>query len=322
MSTRERTTEPSQFSLDYVYPMPHFELTLEEKRQVRAVLEVLAERYALFESRAAWTHVLEVFIANCSARRRDPECLGLLCHFLYMTLYFNEARSHGVSPELLRAYLRVMRGGTSAPLHPVLRAAAEFKPKLDQYLRDAQLRGKDCDPSGFYHYLGLNLSGFALDAAASRGAPSAGETQAPDVESYAAVRLHTISALGYFHFWKLLLQVEADAELGSGALLFRCELLSARIQAMANDLASLARDNHDRSNNWVNVVAREQRLSQEAAFVRVSEEHASCVSRYSTAAQQARSAIDDTSTLDYLELIGSCTVGNLKSMRALQQRYA
>jgi len=298
-----RRSEP----LDYA-----FQLFVLDQRQLALVereYETLAERFNLFAQRAAWKRVIQTFIGFCSAEAPTDEALQTLTHFLYLTLFFNEARSRELPLELALEYRAVLGGAAAASEHPVIRCAQAFRPRLERLLHDS-----GADASAFFHYLDLNLSAFVRDA---RRKPECVE----DPDTFLARRLHTISALGYFEFWKLLLSVSPRAELFFASDIFRCQLLSAKIQGLANDLCSLDRDARDGSPNLVLLVARHRKVSTDAANTLVRSMHDQALSEYVEATNAVLALEPEPGVRRYIEFIRSCTRGNLESMRALRGRY-
>ncbi len=291
------------------YPFAVFELAPRELALVADEYDRLAERFDLFAARAAWKRVIQTFIRFCSAEKPSDAALQTLTHFLYLTLFFNEARSRELPLELALEYRAVLGGAPSASQHAVLKCAREFHPRLEALRRDS-----GADASAFFHYIDLNLSAFVRDAQRP-----AEVTDAP--EAVLARRLHTISALGYFEFWKLLLGVSPRAELFFASDIFNCQLLSAKIQGLANDLCSLEKDERDGSPNLVLLVARQGRQSASAATAVVRGWHDRALSQYVAATDALLALEPEPSVRRYVEFIRSCTRGNLESMRALTSRY-
>lgn len=291
------------------YPFEAFVLDSRQLALVEREYDALAERFDLFAERGAWKRVIRTFIGFCSAENPGDAALQLLTHFLYLTLFFNEARSTELPLELALEYRAVLGGASSASKHPVLQCAHAFRPRLQQLLLDS-----GADASAFFHYVDLNLSAFLRDA---QRKPEL--TDDPDV--LLARRLHTISALGYFEFWKLLLGVSPRAELYFASDIFRCQLLSAQIQGLANDLCSLEKDTLDGSPNLVLVVARHRQLDSDAAIALVRGWHDRALNEYVSATNALLALDPEPHVRRYVELIRSCTRGNLESMRALTGRY-
>lgn len=298
---------PGRELLDYP-----FELFVLDQRQLALVereYESLAERFDLFPQRAAWKRVIQTFIGFCSAEDPDDGALQTLTHFLYLTLFFNEARSRELPLELALEYRAVLGGATSASEHPVIRCARAFRPRFERLLKE-----RGADASAFFHYVDLNLSAFVRDA---RRKPDV----ADDPGTFLARRLHTISALGYFEFWKLLLSVSPRDELLFASDIFRCQLLSAKIQGLANDLCSLARDARDGSPNLILLLAHHRKIGTDAATSFVRSLHDEASSEYVEATNALLALRPEPGVRRYVEFIRSCTRGNLESMRALSGRY-
>lgn len=298
-----RHSEPLDYS---------FELFVLDQRQLALVereYESLAQRFELFAQRAAWKRVIQTFIGFCSAEDPDDSALQTLTHFLYLTLFFNEARSRELPLELALEYRAVLGGAASASEQPVIRCARAFRPRFERLLNDC-----GADASAFFHYLDLNLSAFVRDA---RRKPDFVD----DPDTFLARRLHTISALGYFEFWKLLLSVSPRAELPFASDIFRCQLLSAKIQGLANDLCSLTRDARDGSPNLILLLARQRKISTDAANTLVRSLHDEALSEYVAATNALLALEPEPEVRRYVEFIRSCTRGNLESMRALSSRY-
>jgi len=298
-----RRSEPLDYS---------FELFVLDQRQLALIereYESLAERFDLFAQRAAWKRVIQTFIGFCSAENPSDGALQTLTHFLYLTLFFNEARSRELPLELALEYRAVLGGAPPASEHPVIRCAHAFRPRLERLLHDS-----GADTSAFFHYVDLNLSAFVRDAGRK-------PAFVDDPDTFLARRLHTISALGYFEFWKLLLSVSPRAELLFASDIFRCQLLSAKIQGLANDLCSLARDARDGSPNLTLLVAHHRKLSTDAANTLVRNWHDQAVSEYVEATNALLALEPEPRVRRYVEFIRSCTRGNLESMRALTSRY-
>jgi hypothetical protein len=289
-----------------------FEVFVLEPRQLALVdreYDELAECFDLFAERVAWKRVIQTFIGFCSAHSPGDAALQTLTHFLYLTLFFNEARSRELPLELALEYRAVLGGALSTSKHPVIQCARAFRPRLERLLHDSP-----SNPSGFFHYLDLNLSAFVRDAGRN-----------PEItdhpETVLARRLHTISALGYFEFWKLLLSVAPRAELFFASDIFHCQLLSARIQGLANDLCSLEKDARDGSPNLILLVARHRMLDSNAAIRVVRSWHDQALSEFVTTTDALLALNPEPSVRSYVEFIRSCTRGNLESMRVLTNRY-
>jgi hypothetical protein len=291
------------------YPFEVFALDQRQLALVEHEYERLAEHFKLFAERAAWKRVIRTFIGFCSAENPSDTALQTLTHFLYLTLYFNEARSRELPLELALEYRAVLGGASATSDHSVLRCAREFRPRLERLLGDS-----GADASAFFHYVDLNLSAFVRDA---RRKPEISD----DPEAVLARRLHTISALGYFEFWKLLLSVSPRAELFFASDIFNCQLLSAKIQGLANDLCSLEKDERDGSPNLVLLVARHRQQSTNAATAIVRGWHDQALSQYMAATNALLALEPEPGVRRYVEFIRSCTRGNLESMRALTSRY-
>jgi len=300
---------PGRQSAPLSYP---FEVFVLEERKLALVgheYDRLAERFDLFAERAAWKRVIQTFIGFCSAENPSDTALQTLTHFLYLTLFFNEARSRELPLELTLEYRSVLGGASSGSAHPVIQCARAFRPRLDELLRDS-----GADASAFFHYVDLNLSAFVRDA---HRRPEITD----DPDTVLARRLHTISALGYFEFWKLLLSVSPRAELFFASDIFRCQLLSAKIQGLANDLCSLEKDERDGSPNLILLVARHRQQSSAAATTIVRGWHDQASSEYVAATNALLALEPEPCVRRYVEFIRSCTRGNLESMRALTSRY-
>jgi len=291
------------------YPFELFVLDARQLALVEREYDDLAERFDLFPERAAWKGVIRTFIGFCSAEKPADAALQILTHFLYLTLFFNEARSRALPLELALEYRAVLGGAPSASDHPVIQCARAFRPRLERLLHES-----GADASAFFHYVDLNLSAFVRDA-------SRKPDTTDDPDAVLARRLHTISALGYFEFWKLLLAVPPRAELFFASDIFRCQLLSAKIQGLANDLCSLDKDARDGSPNLVLLVARRRHIDSAAANALVRSWHDRASSEYVTATNALLALDPEPSVRRYVEFIRSCTRGNLESMRVLTTRY-
>ena len=126
----------------------------------------------------------------------------------------------------------------------------------------------------------------------------------------------------YVQFWKLLLGVGGREELPHATDIFRCEMLSARIQLLANDLCSLERDVREGSPNIVSVVARHGNIQYDLALRTVRQWHDNAVSEYVDATRRASKVAPPGPVADYLEFIESCTAGVVQTMRSLASRYS
>lgn len=291
------------------YPFAVFVLEPRQLALVEREYDLLADRFNLFAERAAWKRVIVTFIGFCSAEQPSDAALESLTHFLYLTLFFNEARSRELPLELALEYRAVLGGAPSTAQHAVLQCARAFRPRLEGLLRDCA-----ADPAAFFHYIDLNLSAFVRDA---RRKPDITD----DPDTVLARRLHTISALGYFEFWKLLLAVSPRAELFFASDIFHCQLLSAKIQGLANDLCSLEKDERDGSPNLILLVARDRQLGPDAAMAVVRGWHDQALDQYVAATNALLALEPEPCVRRYVEFIRSCTRGNMESMRALTSRY-
>lgn len=291
------------------YPFPVYALNQPQLALVGEELDRLAQRHDLFPTRAAWRRIIQTFVGYCSPERPTNECLRTLTHFLYLTFFFSEGRSGVLPRELVLDYRAVLGGAASNDSHPVLRCAQEFRARLvELHLQSG------ADASGFFHYLDLNLSAFLRDATREPDAEI-------DLETALARRLHTISALGYFEFWKLLLGVPHREELPYASDIFRCQLLSAKIQGLANDLGSVSKDERDGSPNLVLTLARERSLSLQQASEHALAWHDRTLSEYVAATDGLLARVAEPAVRRYVEFIRSCTRGNWESVLALTQRY-
>jgi hypothetical protein len=291
------------------YPFGVFVLEQRQLALVAHEYDRLAERFDLFAERAAWKSVIQTFIGFCSAENPSDAALQTLTHFLYLTLFFNEARSREIPLELAVEYRAVLGGARSTSEHAVLQCARAFRPRLEQLLHDSS-----ADASAFFHYVDLNLSAFVRDAHRKREITD-------DPDTVLARRLHTISALGYFEFWKLLLAVSPRSELFFASDIFHCQLLSAKIQGLVNDLCSLEKDERDGSPNLILLVARQRQLHVDAAIATVRGWHDQALDQYVAATNALLALEPEPRVRRYVEFIRSCTRGNLESMRALTSRY-
>jgi len=285
-------------------------LNADQVELVRDEMANLSGRYQLFEEREEWNHIILVYLTYCSARRPENDALLLTCHFLYMLMFLNESRWHGLSRDLALDYATVMRGGQARSSHPLLGAARDFRPRLERLLAE-----KKSDASAFSHYFNLNVSSFLRDSTADPSDPV-------DPSTHLWTRIHTLCPLIYIQFWKLLLGVSAREELPHAADIFRCEMLSARIQVLANDLCSLERDTRDGSPNIVSLVARRENITYESALRTVRQWHDDAVMEYVDASRRTRKAAPPDPVTDYLEFIESCAAGNVRTMRSLTSRYS
>lgn len=289
------------------YPFVHSVLNVDQRREVDAHLSKLHERYGLFADRPEFHVVISVFISQCCPAEPSPRALRLVTHLLYMTLYLNDGRTRGLSVDVVAGYWAVARGRVTGSDHPLFRAASDF---FEEF-RVLEAEGER-ESSGFYHYLGANLGAFARDAA-HRGTPS-------NEASFRAVRNHSISAMAYLQFWKVL-AFPGPLELLCGAELFALEVDSAEIQALANDLCSVLRDQAEAAPNRVLMrVALGDGLM--AARRALREEHDRLVERYSYVERELYSRFGHQGPVGaYVEFIGSCICGNYSSMELLTSRY-
>jgi terpene synthase-like protein len=292
------------------YPFRMFELNAHQVQLVQNELATLSGRYQLFADRNVWDHIILSYITYCSARCPEKGALRLLTHFLYMLMFLIEARSHRLSRDLVLDYAGVMTGKQPRSSHPLISAARDFRPRLERLLA-----ANDSDASAFFHYFSLNLSSFLREAMADPSDPA-------DPPTYLWMRLHTISNLAYTQFWKLLLGVGAHEELLHATDIFRCEMLSTRIQSFANDLCSLERDARDDVPNIVFVVVRYEGIPHNLALRTVRRWHDDTVTEYIDANRRASKYAPPGPVTDYLEFLESCTAGNLQCMRSLAARYA
>jgi terpene synthase-like protein len=291
------------------YPFRLFELNADQVQLVQNELTTLSGSYRLFPERKTWDHLILSYITYCSARCPENDALRLLTHFLYMLMFLIEARSHRLSRDLVLDYAGVMTGKQGRSSHPLISAARDFRPRLEQLIA-----ANDCDASAFFHYFSLNLSSFLREAMAD---PS----EQADPPTYLWLRLHTISNLAYIQFWKLLLGVGTREELPQATNIFRCEMLSTRIQSLANDLCSLERDARNGDPNLVFVVVRHEGIPYNVAVRTVRRWHDDTVTEYVDANRRAGKYAPQGPVTDYLEFIESCTAGNLQCMRSLAGRY-
>jgi Terpene synthase family 2, C-terminal metal binding len=300
----------SRLSERITYPFRCLELNADQIELVRDELAVLSDRYQLFDGREEWNHIILVYITYCSAHNPENDTLRLLCHFLYMLMFLIESRWHRLSRDLALDYMGLMHGEQTSSSHSLLAAARDFRPRLERLLAE-----KEGDASAFFYYFNLNLSSFLRDATANPSDPV-------DSLTYLWGRLHSISNLVYIQFWKLLLGVGAREELPHATDIFRCEMLSTRIQSFANDIYSIERDACENSLNIVSVVARCEETTHELALRTVRQWHDDAVTEYVDATRQAKKIAPPGPVTEYLEFIESCTAGNLRSIRSLASRYS
>lgn len=246
-----------------------------------------------------------------------------------------QVKLYDVAPdELARKLHEVHRFFNSAPGSTLDSSRMEADPLVQAATAlGIQLRAiiaqEGVDAAPFLHYLRLNLASFYADAVGSRTFDDGAERSARHVElDYSARRLHSISALGYFQFWKVVFFTKSKSrfELKWGAEIAECERRSARIQALANDILSFERDKKKNTPNIIRYLPGDA----DQSMARVLERHDEMVERLAHASGEiieraARERASSAERLDlagYLHFLKSCAMGNFTSMTILAgERY-
>jgi hypothetical protein len=264
------------------------------------------------------TRVAVVFLRHCSPPSPSREALAIVARFLRIVLFFNDrvdpARTAEDALVVWRHIIDPRRpppGLDGAPPTAIELAAADVGQRLAQALAT-----RGVDATSFAHLFRMNLAAFVH--ATDSGTPEPA-TQADHLE----LRSETISAMAYLRLWGLLGGLEIASEMQVGFLLQQAERLSARVQALANDLRSVERD---ASAGQANVVLIEQRLrgvSREVAVASTRARHAESLRALVAVLATARSQATHAPGLArYLRFIEICTCGNNHAMDELSARYA
>lgn len=262
------------------------------------------------------TRVAVIFLRHCSPPSPSREALAIVARCLRIVLFFNDR----VDPAGTAENARVTWQHIIDPHHPpgphgpartaIELAAADLGQRLSQ-----ALAARGVDATAFAHLFRMNLAAFVHDNHAAAAEPN---MQA----DYLELRSETISAMAYLRLWGLLGGLETASEMQVGFLLQQAERLSARVQALANDLRSVERD---AGAGQANVVLIEQRLrgvSREVAVASTRARHAESLRALVAVLATARSEATHAPGLArYLRFIEICTCGNNHAMDELSARY-
>lgn len=289
----------------FVYPFGAEPLSAAERESVRSSVAALEEQHGLLGARPALGPLCEAFLAHCSPAWRGPASLEVMTRFLYLVMYFADRMSPSTVAEDATQVLRALGSGTSA---------AEPLPRLAGTIgRDLQtLFEEPARFSSFLHLFRVNLGVFIWAAAAP-------QPPAVSLDEHLAFRTESICAVAYLRLWGLLGGLSWEQETRFAFLLQEMERASARVQALANDLRSVARDAREGTPNAVALVA----LPSEEAAAAVRSLHDQALLALVSALERARSFLGsrDEAVARYIDFIGLCTRGNDTAMLELAVRY-
>ena len=295
----------------FAYPFSAVPLSSGECASVRSWLAALDERYGLLRTRPGLLRLCEVFLAHCSPAAPAPAALEAMTQFLYLVMYFADRVSPATAAEDATQVLRALTSGVPDAVASLSRLAGA----LGQALRGLV----DTEPgrlSSFLHLFRVNLGVFVW--AASRPSLPA------SLDEHLAFRTESICAVAYLRLWGVLGGLSWEQETRFAFLLQEMETTSARVQALANDLRSVARDARDGTPNAVSLLAAHTKAaSLEDAETAVGTLHDRALLDLVNAMDRARSFLrsGDEAVARYIDFVGICTRGNDTAMLELSARY-
>jgi len=299
------------------YRFPPVVLSAEARSWVRDSLGRLEQSHALYEDRPGLLHLCEVFLAHCCPPEPRVASLEVVTSFLYLVMYFaDRARPKSMAqeaPAVLDALAGGEGGGREVP--GVVSLAETIGARLNRALVVSA-----GSATSFLASFRVNLSAFVW-AAAEPPSPA-------DLAAHLDFRDESICAVAYLRLWGLL-EGLSSAQETRGAFVFQgLERLSARVQALANDLRSVDRDRGEGTPNAILVWSRTAGADEEASKSAVRQLHDEALLRLEKAMADARRLLsrgffggDATPVGRYLDFIGSCTCGNEAAMQELDRRY-
>lgn len=275
-----------------------------------------AERTApLLSAHPGLTRVAAVFLRYCSPVAPDRDALALVVRFLRIVLFLNDrVEPARIAEDADTVWQHVVGPGRASPgVHAAAASSLELAAAdLGRHLARA-LASRGAEATSFAHLLRMNLAAFV------RLNDPAGQEPA----EYLELRCETISAAAYLRLWGLLGGLEPSSELRVGFLLQRAERLSARVQALANDLRSVDRDAGAGQANVVLIEQAARGVSREAALAAIRARHDEDLRALVTVLAAARARASHAPGLArYVRFIEVCTYGNNLAMDELSARYS
>jgi hypothetical protein len=259
----------------------------------------------------------EVFLAHCSPAAPAPAALEAMTHFLYLVMYFADRVSPATAAEDATQALRALSSGVPEAVDSLSRLAGTLGQELRRLL--ATEPGRLMEPgrlSSFLHLFRVNLGAFVW-AASTPPVPAS-------LDEHLAFRTESICAVAYLRLWGVLGGLSWEQETRFAFLLREMETASARVQALANDLRSVARDARDGTPNAVSLLATQTKAASLAdAEAAVGALHDRALLDLLNAMERARSFLgsSDEAVARYIDFVGICTRGNDTAMLELSARY-
>lgn len=295
-----------------VYPFAAAPLEPAELALVAHELAQAEQTAPLLTAHPGLTHVAAVFLRSCCPPSPGREALALVARFLRIVLYFNDRVDPArAADEAVVAWRYIVDPHQPPPGRPDATPLELAAFDLGQRLARA-LASRGVDASSFAHLFRINLAAFVHPPDPEPATPA----------EHLELRSETISAIAYLRLWGLLGGLEPTSELRLGFLLQQAERLSARVQALANDLRSLDRDAASGQANFVLLEQRRRGGSREAAMTAARALHDESLRALVGVLAAARDhAAHAPGLARYLRFIEMCTCGNNDAMDELRARY-
>lgn len=279
-----------------------------------------AERTApLLTAHPGLTQVAASFLRHCSPPSPGRDALALVARFLRIVLFFNDrvdpARTAEDAGVVWRHIMDPLdrppgRGDAPAATDGLAAAAADVGQRLARALAD-----RGVEATSFAHLFRINLAVFVHSTGPTVPVPTT-------VAEHLELRCETISATAYLRLWGLLGGLESASETRVGFRLQQAERLSARVQALANDLRSVDRDARAGEPNAVLIEQRRCGGSREEAAASMRALHdESLRALVAVLAAAGDQATHTPGLARYLRFIEICTCGNNHAMDELSARY-
>lgn len=298
----------SPITLDY--PFPAAPLSIQDFEFVNQTLATAEHEFGLFAKRPSLRTVAAVFLRHCSPPDPGQEALRLMSRLLHIVLHFNDRMDPATTSREADGVWHRLASPSDAPgsdTVPVFGAARCVGRLLAQ-----AMASRPGDIHSFLHLFRINLASFVW-ACRQDVAP------VTSVDDHLVVRSETISAVAFLRMWGLLLGLSRESQLLYGLPLQTLERLSARVQALANDLKSVQRDAREGQGNVVALLAPND---PEAGVKLALALHDHSLAQLVVSSVSLLNTVPPDDVVRYVQFVQICTRGNNAAMAELSQRYS
>lgn len=292
------------------YPFPSAPLSIQDLEFVNQALAAAEHEFGLFAKRPSLLTVAAVFLRHCSPPEPGQEALQVMSRLLHIVLHFNDRIDPATTARQADGVWQRLASPADVPsadTAPVLGAA-----RCVGHLLAKAMARRPGDLHSFLHLFRINLASFVW-------ACREGVAPVTSVDEHLIVRSETISAVAFLRMWGLLMGLSRENQLLYGLPLQTLERLSARVQALANDLKSVERDAREGQTNVVALLAPN---NPEAGLKLALALHDQCLAQLVAGSVSLLNTAPPDDVVRYVQFVQICTRGNHAAMLELSQRYS